>query len=345
MKSLVDEIFRFLHYRPESSRAEISAALAQAPSVATMKRILAEAVACGEIAATGTGRATRYSITPRTHLLRTFDVAEYFKKEIDERVVQTSFNFDLIKKLLPSVDLFSAEEHLRLAQLHERFSRNTARLSPAEFAKETERLGIDLCWKSSQIEGNTYSLLETERLLRERTEAHGHSREEAVMLLNHKSALNFLAQNEDYLRTLSVRGIADIHRLLVEDLNIDRNIRRGRVGITGTNYRPLDNEFQIEDAMREACTLINARKDVFEKALLAVLLISYIQPFADGNKRTARIVGNALLMANRCCPLSYRSVDPLAYKEALLVFYEQNNLFPFKEIFVEQFEFAVKTYF
>ena len=97
--------------------------------------------------------------------------------------------------------------------------------------------------------------------------------------------------------------------------------------------------------MREACTLINARKDVFEKALLAVLLISYIQPFADGNKRTARIVGNALLMANRCCPLSYRSVDPLAYKEALLVFYEQNNLFPFKEIFVEQFEFAVKTYF
>ncbi|RLD56879.1 MAG: cell filamentation protein Fic, partial [Bacteroidetes bacterium] len=37
--------------------------------------------------------------------------------------------------------------------------------------------------------------------------------------------------------------------------------------------------------------------------------------------------------------------DSVAYKKALLLFYEQNNITAFKKIFTEQFEFAVKTYF
>ena len=82
-----------------------------------------------------------------------------------------------------------------------------------------------------------------------------------------------------------------------------------------------------------------------EKALLILILISYIQPFADGNKRTARIVSNAILMNNKCCPISYRTVDSIEYKKAMLLFYEQNNLTTFKEIFINQFEFAVNTYF
>ncbi|MBQ5572649.1 MAG: Fic family protein, partial [Bacteroidales bacterium] len=97
--------------------------------------------------------------------------------------------------------------------------------------------------------------------------------------------------------------------------------------------------------MRDTCSLINSKTDVFEKALLALLLFSYIQPFMDGNKRTARITSNALLIANGYCPISFRTVDSIDYKKAMLIFYEQNNLYAFKQIFISQFEFAVQEYF
>ncbi|MCK4562112.1 MAG: Fic family protein, partial [Flavobacteriaceae bacterium] len=126
---------------------------------------------------------------------------------------------------------------------------------------------------------------------------------------------------------------------------VSRNIRKHRVGISGTNYRPLDNEFQIREALSNMCDLVNEKESIFEKALLALMLISYIQPFVDGNKRTARIVSNAILMNHQHCPLSFRTVDSVEYKKAMLIFYEQNNLTAFKEIFISQFEFAVDTYF
>ncbi len=93
------------------------------------------------------------------------------------------------------------------------------------------------------------------------------------------------------------------------------------------------------------CALINERNDIFEKALLVLVLISYIQPFEDGNKRTARIISNAILMSYQYCPLSFRTVDPIDYKKAMLIFYEQNNISVFKKIFIDQFKFAVRTYF
>ena len=208
-----------------------------------------------------------------------------------------------------------------------------------------ERLGIDLSWKSSQIEGNTYSLLETERLLRESKTADGKTKEEAVMLLNHKDALRFILDNPNYLERLSINHIEDIHTLLTKELSVDKGIRHRRVGITGTNYHPLDNEFQIREAMNDTCELINGKSDVFEKALLALVLLSYIQAFSDGNKRTARITSNAILIANGYCPLSFRTVDSVDYKMAMLIFYEQNNIYAFKQIFMQQFEFAVSEYF
>lgn len=196
-----------------------------------------------------------------------------------------------------------------------------------------------------QIEGNTYSLLETERLLKDKQTAQGKTKEEAIMLLNHKDALDFILSTPDYLQEISVHRIEDIHSLLTKELGVDRNIRRRRVGITGTNYRPLENEFQIREALEDSCTLINGKSNIFEKALLALVLLSYIQAFADGNKRTARITSNAILIANGYCPISFRTVDSVDYKKAMLMFYEQNNIAAFKHIFIEQFEFAVKTYF
>ena len=117
------------------------------------------------------------------------------------------------------------------------------------------------------------------------------------------------------------------------------------VGIVGTNYKPLDNSYQIKEALKNLIEVINKTDNPIEKALISVLMIAYIQPFEDGNKRTSRILGNALLLANNYCPLSYRSVDEIEYKKAIILFYEQNNASYFKRLFIEQFRQAVSKYF
>lgn len=339
------DILQYLHYHPLSSRGDITAGTAFKGSDATLKRVIAAGIKAGDIVAEGKARATRYRLSPQAQLLMPLNLDTYFALEVDKRQVHSSYNFELINGLLAETRLFSDKELAHLDALQDEFRQHVNELTDNEYRKEMERLGIDLSWKSSQIEGNTYTLLETERLLRESKTAEGKTREEAVMLLNHKDALNFILDNPDYLQELTVSHIEDIHQLLTKDLSIDKGLRRHRVGITGTNYHPLDNEFQIREAMRDACKLINSKYNIFEKALLTLLLLSYIQPFSDGNKRTARITSNALLIANDYCPLSFRSIDSIDYKKAMLIFYEQNNLYAFKQIFIEQFEFAVKEYF
>ena len=339
------DILQYLHYHPLSSRGDITTGTAFKGSDATLKRMIAAGIKAGDIVAEGKARATRYRLSPQAQLLMPLNLDTYFALEVDERQVQSSYNFELINGLLAETRLFSDKDQVHLDALQEEFRQHISELTDNEYRKEMERLGIDLSWKSSQIEGNTYTLLETERLLRESKTAEGKSKEEAVMLLNHKDALSFVLDNPDYLKELTVSHIEDIHQLLTKDLSIDKGLRRHRVGITGTNYHPLDNEFQIREAMRDACELINSKSNIFEKALLTLVLLSYIQPFSDGNKRTARITSNAILIANNYCPLSFRSVDSIDYKKAMLIFYEQNNLYAFKQIFMEQFEFAVKEYF
>ena len=339
------EILQFLHYHPLSSRDEIAKGVGFEGSDATLKRVISALVKDNCLIVEGKARATRYRLSDQTHILMPINLDTYFSHDIDDRQVQTSFNFELIRGQLPDVSLFSAEELQHLQSLQNEFRQHCEEMSAEEYRKEMERLGIDLSWKSSQIEGNTYSLLETERLLRESKTAEGKTKEEAVMLLNHKDALRFVLDNQDYMQELTLSRIEDIHSILTKELSVDSGIRHRRVGITGTNYRPLDNEFQIREAIRDTCDLINGKTSVFEKALLAIVLLSYIQGFTDGNKRTARITGNAILIANGYCPLSFRSVDSIDYKKAMLVFYEQNNLYAFKQIFIQQYEFAVKEYF
>ena len=107
-------------------------------------------------------------------------------------------------------------------------------------------MAIDLSWKSSQIEGKHLFSLETEKLLKEHETASGKN-ERRSLLLNHKEALDFIIENPDYLSHLNVARIENIHTILVQELGINRNIRNRRVGISGTNYKPLDNEFQIRE--------------------------------------------------------------------------------------------------
>ncbi len=339
------EILQFLHYHPLSKRSDILPSLSKQISDRTLVRLLSDATANGQIEVVGRGPATRYRLTPQAHVTMELNLDTYFDKDVDERQVQESFNFELINDILPKVDLFTPEELLQLDEAQNLFRQHLSEMSEIEYRKEMERLGIDLSWKSSQIEGNTYSLLETERLLKEKQTASGKTKEEAVMLLNHKDALDFILDVPEYLKDLTVGRIEEIHALLTKELGVERNIRHRRVGITGTNYTPLDNEFQIREALEDSVRLINGKNNIFEKALLALALLSYIQAFTDGNKRTARIVSNGILIANCYCPISFRTVDSIDYKKAMLMFYEQNNIAAFKRIFIDQFLFAVKTYF
>lgn len=340
-----DTVLKFIRENPSRSSKEIHEGLANVIGYATVKRILVKLTSDNLISRQGSGKATTYVLSPSYEISYPIDIEKYFEKEIDERQIKDSFNLSLIADVLSHTTLFTDAEEQHLNILQNEFKNNISHLTVSAYDKEMERLAIDLSWKSSQIEGNTYSLLETERLLKEKETAEGKPKDDAIMLLNHKEAINFIIGNPDYVVPLTLSRIEDIHSLLIKDLGVDGNIRQRRVGISGTNYRPLDNEHQIRDALREMCELVNNKNSVFEKALLTLVLLSYIQAFVDGNKRTARIVSNAILIAHGYCPISFRTVDSIEYKKAMLIFYEQNNISAVKDIFKSQFEFAVKTYF
>ena len=342
---LRDKILDYLHYHPASKRAYIDAFVGGQASSATVKRMLSAAIDAGLVVSSGRNRATTYSITPKAHLLRTVDLDSYYSVEFDRRIVQKGYNFALIRDELPNIDIFTDEEKAQLKSAQELFERHMAEITPGIYNRELERLGIDLSWKSAQIEGNTYTLLETETLWKELKEAKGRRHEEAQMLLNHKSALKAIIERPTYFERLSLARLEDIHGVLVEGMDVSPTLRHRRIRITGTAYQPLDVESQIREAVEDACNLINAKVNPYEKALLVLLLVAYIQPFEDGNKRTSRLTANALLLAHKCCPLTFRSVEANDYRAALLLFYEQNNLSAFKKIFLEQVAFAVEEYF
>lgn len=338
-----DRIIEFLHYNPGVSRAELMKKLDLGVKDTQVKGLLSECVKDGLVRTEGKARAVRYFITPKAQLLRTIDLDSYYA--VADRSVQTSYNFQLIREELPAIDIFTADERKFLEDRENAFRTRMKDMPREIYLKEMERLGIDLSWKSSEIEGNTYTLLETVNLLKDKIEAKGKKREEAIMLLNHKEALKAIVERPDWFRTISLARIEDVHSVLIEGLGVERNLRHIRVGISGTNYRPLDVEAQIREAIDDMCALVNGKEDPYEKALLTLLLIAYIQPFADGNKRTSRLMSNAQLIANGVCPLSFRTVAANDYRAALLLFYEQNNVSAFKRMFLEQVEFAVREYF
>ena len=345
MTIIEQNIIDFLKLNPEKSARDLHKDLNLEISYATLKRVVNKLVADNYISVSGTRKGTKLKLSQGFEVLNPIDIEKYYQKEIDERIINENFNFHLISDTLSNLNLFNKKEFEKLENLQQKFLHNVSQLSEKEYKNELERLAIDLSWKSSQIEGNTYSLLETEKLLKEKETASGKTKDEAVMLLNHKEALDFLIEFPDYFNEISVAKIENIHSILIKELGVSKNLRKRKVGISGTNYKPLDNEFQIREALEDLCKLINAKENIFEKTILALVIISYIQPFMDGNKRTARIVSNAILMNYNFCPLSFRTVDSIDYKKAMLIFYEQNNISALKKIFIEQFEFAVNTYF
>lgn len=316
----------------------------QEVSDVTVRRRLSELTEQGYLERQGQGRATRYRMHPAQVLILPMDEDGYFTLSVSERPGQRRFNLEIFN-LLKEVSLFTSDELDYLFSLETEFLAQKERLSPTLIKKELERLIIEFSWKSSAIEGNTYDLLETETLLKEGLPSEGKSPEETQMILNHKSAFLFVYEHLEEFQTLSLAKIETLHTKLVENLGVTTNLRKSLVAITGSVYKPLDNEFQIRECIEKTCDLINQQESPFAKALLSVLLISYIQPFEDGNKRTARLLANAALMAHNSVPLSFRDVRVDEYKKAILLFYELNYLPAFKRIFIDQVKFSATNYF
>lgn len=341
-----DIILNYLKQQGPSSRESLEqhlVLLGQSVSKVTLLRDLDKLVSAALVEKSGTGRATRYALSFHTAQTLPINVQAYFALDADERELRSEqFNFGVFHELY---HLLTEEERAELDTLNESFRQKKEKLSPRLLQKEFERLTVELAWKSSKIEGNTYTLLDTERLLKENISAEGKTAEETQMVMNHKKVLDYVLEQPGYYKEITVAKIEEIHTLLTAGLGVEKGIRSGMVGIVGTNYRPLDNKFQIREALERLTKLLNATENTIERALLAVLLISYIQPFEDGNKRTSRILGNAILLADDYCPLSYRSVDEIEYKKGIILFYEQNNICYFKQLFLEQFKQAVRKYF
>ena len=164
------------------------------------------------------------------------------------------------------------------------------------------------------------------------------------MLVNHKKAFDTILENKSRFLKLDFSDITQLHGVLTRGLATS-GIRKQEVRIAGTSYIPPTGSVDLESHLRKTIKLINDTNFPPQKAFIASFMIAYIQPFADGNKRTSRMLSNAILLAHDYFPLSYRSVDVNEYKKAIIVFYEQNNLYHLKKIFLEQQQFAVNNYF
>ncbi len=340
----LSKIIDFLENGEKKTISEIVAFLSVDVDRKTIQRDLNVLLAKGYITKSGSGRGVLYEISKINKILLPIQTEEYFKVDYKDRNVKEGFNFKIFEIL--GKDIFTSEEKERIQNLQDEFVSNFSKYnSQTLINKEFERIMIEFSWKSSSIEGNTYSLLATEALIKENIAAKGKTKEETQMILNHKDAFNEAIQNKDRFKKLDWKDIEYIHYTLTKDLGITKNIRSVGVGVTGTKYKPLDNAHQIREALEKMVVLINRKELFFEKAFLAVILLSYIQAFEDGNKRTARMLSNAILLAYDSIPLSYRIVDVEEYKKALLLFYEINNISYFKQIFIEQFEDAVENYF
>ena len=339
------KILKILLQKEEAQSSDIHAEivkLGEEISSVTVKRILSEMVKNGIIMSIGSGRSTSYKVTVRGKVFAEIDARDYCSLEPDKRYGQRGYNFDLLSNF-PG-DIFTEPELNVLNNATIAYEQRTKDLPISIQKKELERLVIELSWKSSKIEGNTYTLLDTEKLILENREAPGHDRKESQMILNHKDAFNFVHEHQDNFKTLTRKNLEELHAIIVEDLNVGLRLRQKPVGVLGSTYRPLDNIHQIGEAIEDLSAAISWAGTPYAKALLALLGISYIQPFEDGNKRTGRLMANALLLSYDRAPLSYRSVDENEYREAMLVFYELNSILPFKKIFIDQYEFAAKNY-
>lgn len=203
--------------------------------------------------------------------------------------------------------------------------------------KIMDRLIIDLSWNSSRLEGNTYSLLETQRLLDQGITADGKATQDAQMILNHKAAIEMLA-DQSHALGFNFYTICNLHALLSENLLHNTaacgRLRATSAGIAGTVFHPLEVPQRIEHYFRIFLEKAEAIHNPFEQAFFAMVHLPYLQPFEDVNKRVSRLAANIPMVRHNLCPLSFVDVPQKEYVNGLLAVYELNQVDYLRDVFV-----------
>ena len=201
-------------------------------------------------------------------------------------------------------------------------------------AKELEYLTVELSWKSSALEGNTYTLLDTQLLLVEGIKAKNRTEFETQMILNHKNAIAFIIENKDlFSGKIKFSTLEELHKIIGNNLGIDNGIRKKLVKITASNYEPIANPHQLREYANRSLDIINKASDPYIKSVLALALIPYLQAFEDGNKRTGRMLANAILISSANTGFSLRKTDAKKLALAYLSFYEFNSINALSKVF------------
>ena len=209
------------------------------------------------------------------------------------------------------------------------------------------RLLIDLAWNSSRLEGNTYSLLETQRLLELGESTDGKATQEAQMILNHKAAIEMLADPTEEIG-FNRYTVCNLHALLSDNLLSDPaacgRLRSRPVGISGTVFHPLEVPQQIEENFLLILTKASAIEDPFEAALFVMVQLPYLQAFEDVNKRVSRLAANIPMVRHNFCPLSFVDVEADDYVNALIGVYELRRVEYLRDVFVWAYTRSAQRY-
>lgn len=210
-----------------------------------------------------------------------------------------------------------------------------------------QRLLIDLSWNSSRLEGNTYSLLETEKLLATGEEAVGKNRTDTQMILNHKEAIEFIIDMAEEV-DINRYTILNIHGLLSHDLLLDPKacgrLRSTPVKIGKSVYHPVEVPQLIEEYFQLIIKKASAIKNPFEQSFFLMVHLPYLQPFLDVNKRVSRLAANIPFIRENLSPLSFVDVPESDYIQGLLAIYELNRIELLRDVFVWAYERSASLY-
>lgn len=339
MAPTVEDVLAYIAAHPGAGRGDIRRHVAPDASPPTVWRLLKRLIDEGKLEVTGKARATRYRLAGvaviRAHLTTPYN-----------RRNPTTYNKTFLDRYVPDKSFYlNAPDRQRLREA----GRLAAPPLPAgTYARRIlEKLLVDLSWASSRMEGNTYNILETERLIRFGEEASGKDRKEAVMILNHKEAIQYVVDNLADL-TISRQDMLNIHALLSDGLLADPamagRLRRFPVGIAQSNYKPLDDRFAIEEEFEIMIEKAAAITDPFEQSFFLLVHVPYLQAFEDVNKRTSRIASNIPLLKADLAPMSFLTMNDSDYVSGLIGVYELNNVSLLREAYIDAYLASAENY-
>ena len=356
-----EEIVSLLGNFPKGfSRGQISEKLPFFVNDKTLQRRLAALIADGKVTRTGEKKGTRYHSLPirkETDIGHLKDIATTVFSPQSRKILEflntplyarekVSYNRDFLDAYAPNRSQYVPEK-LREALFHQG-KRFDQQLAAGTYAQQIcQRLLVDLSYNSSRLEGNTYSHLDTQRLVEEGISAEGKVHEETVMIMNHKEAILFLVENAQDI-VLGSLAIRNLHHLLSQDLLANPqacgNIRTLEVNIGQSTYKPLDNPHVLRELFELVLQKARKIKNPFEQSFFLLVHLSYLQAFEDVNKRTSRLSCNIPFIKNNLCPLSFADVSKDDYTAALLAIYEKNDAQPMRELFAWAYSRSCKQY-